>query len=72
MMNTDSSKLIYLTAAKVAQCILVADNRIENEAANKETVKNTDTWRLNLQQKWSEAFHKFQVSMNILSLSPTK
>ena len=41
--NPDSSMGIYLTAAKVAQCTLVADNRREKEEAKKETAKKTAT-----------------------------
>ena len=33
--NPDSSLVIYLTAAKVAQCRLVVDNRRENKEAKK-------------------------------------
>ena len=29
--NPDSSSVIYLTAAKLAKCILVAENRTEKE-----------------------------------------
>ena len=43
MRNPDSSMGIYLTAAKVAQCTLVADNRREKEEAKKETAKKTAT-----------------------------
>ena len=35
MRNPDSSSGIYLTAVKVVQCKLVAENRIENEEAKK-------------------------------------
>ena len=41
--NPDSSMGIYLTAAKVAQCTLVADNRRKKEEAKKEPAKKTAT-----------------------------
>ena len=72
MRNPDSSTVIYLTAAKVAQCRLVAGNRREKEEAKKETAKKTFTQKLNLQQKRCEAFHKFQDSMNSLPSSTTE
>ena len=56
--NIDSNLGIYLTAAKVAQYRLVADNRREKEEAKKETAKKTSTQNLYLQQKRSEAFQK--------------
>ena len=41
MRNPDSSLGIYLTAAKVVQCRLVAENRREKEATKKEIAKKT-------------------------------
>ena len=70
--NPDFSTGIYLTADKVAQCILVSDNRIEKVEAKKETAKNTANQKLHLQQKRCEAFQKFQYSMNSLLSPPTK
>ena len=70
--NPDFSTRIYLTADKVAQYILLYDNRIEKVEAKKETEKNTDNQKLHLQQKRCEAFQKLQDSMNILLPSPTK
>ena len=43
MRNPDSRTRIYLTAAKVVNFRLVADNRREKEEAKKETVKKTAT-----------------------------
>ena len=71
-MNPDSTLGIYLASAKLAQCILVADNRIEKEEAKKETAKKKFTPNLHLQQKRCEDFQKCQYPMNSLSLSPTK
>ena len=51
MRNADSSLGIYLTAAKVAQCSLVAENRREKEEAKKETEKKTSIRKFHLQQK---------------------
>ena len=56
MRNPDSSTVIYLTAAKVAQCRLVAEKRREKEEAQKETAKKTFTPKFHLQQKQSEDF----------------
>ena len=70
--NPDSSPGIYLTAAKVAQYRLVAENKRDKEKAKKETAKKTAAQKLCLQQKISEAFQKFQDSMYSLSLSPSK
>ena len=67
-----SSSGIYLNAAKVVQCRLVAENRKETEEAKNETAKKTSTIKLHLQQKRCEAFQKCQHSMNNLSSSPTK
>ena len=41
MRNPDSSSGIYLTAAKVSQFRLVAENRKEKEEEKKETAKKT-------------------------------
>ena len=61
---------IYLAAAKVAQCRMVAENRREKEEVKKETAKKTAARKVCLQQKLSEAFQKFQDCMdNILSPS---
>ena len=49
--NPDYVLVIYLTAAKVAQCILVDENRIEKVEAKKKTANKTDTRKLHLQQK---------------------
>ena len=70
--NPDSISGIYLTATKVAQCRLVAENRREKEEAKKETEKKTFTRKLHLQQKRYEDFQKCQDSMNSLSSSTTK
>ena len=70
--NPDSITGIYITADKVAQCRLVAENRREKEEAKKETAKKTATRKLHLQQKRSEAFQKCQDFMNSLSPSPTE
>ena len=50
MRNPDSSTVIYLTAAKVAQFRLVAGNRREKEEAKNESAKKTATRKLHLQQ----------------------
>ena len=41
MRNPDYSLVIYLTAAKVAQCRLMAENRREKEEEKMETAKKT-------------------------------
>ena len=41
MRNPDYSLVIYLTAAKVAQCRLMAENRREKEEGKMETAKKT-------------------------------
>ena len=41
MRKPDSSSGIYLNAAKLAQCRLMAENRREKEEAKKETEKKT-------------------------------
>ena len=51
MRNPDSILGIYLTAAKVAQCRLLIENRRDKEEAKNETEKNTFTQNLHLQQK---------------------
>ena len=68
--NPNPTSGIYLTAAKLAQCIMVAENRREKEEVKKETAKKTAARKVCLQQKLSEAFQKFQDCMdNILSPS---
>ena len=52
----DSSSEIYITAAKVLQYRLVADNRREKEEAKNKTSKKIAAWKLCLQKKRSEAF----------------
>ena len=49
--NPDLNSGIYLTATKLAQYILVADNKREKEEAKKETENKTATRKLHLQQK---------------------
>ena len=68
----DSNLGIYLIAAKVAQYILVNENRRENEEAKKKIEKKTSTQNLHLQQKRSEDFQKFKEYMNSLSSYLTK
>ena len=70
--NPDSSPGIYLTAAKVAQYRLVAENKRDKEKAKKETAKKTAAQKLCLQQNRSEDFHKCQDSMYSLLLSTYK
>ena len=70
--NPDSSSGIYLTAAKVKKCRLVADNRRENEEAKKETAKKTAPQKLYLQQKKYKSFQKCEDSMDSLSYYPTE
>ena len=69
--NPYSSSGIYLATAKVAQYRLVADNSREKEEKN-ETANNTAAWKLCIQQKWSQAFKKYQDSMKSISSYPTK
>ena len=56
--NPYPSTGIYLTASKVAQFRLVAENRREKEKAKKETVKKTATRKLRLQQNKCKDFQK--------------
>ena len=70
--NRDSSLGIYLTAAKVAQYRLVAENKRDKEKAKKETAKKTAAQKLCLQQNRSEDFHKRQESLYSLSSSTSK
>ena len=70
--NPDSISEIYLTAAKAAQCRLVAEDRIKKEESKKETAKKISDQKLCLQQKRSEAFQKCQDSMYSLSSSPSE
>ena len=46
--NPGYISVIYFTAAKVAQCRLVDENRTEKEEAKKETAKKTATQKLHL------------------------
>ena len=68
----DSNMGIYLTAAKLVQYRLVADNSREKEEAKQETPNKTATPKLHLQQKRSKDFQKCQDSMNILFTSTKK
>ena len=52
----NSTSLIYPVTVKVEQCRHVAANRIEMEEANNITAKKTDTRKVHLQLKISEAF----------------
>ena len=70
--NPDSILVIYLTAAKVSQFRLVAENRREKEEAKNLTAKKTATQKLYLQQKRSKYFQKFQYCMIIILSYPTK
>ena len=70
--NPDLSTIIYLTAAKLAQCRLLSENRREKEEAKNETSKKTATQKLNLQKKRCEDIQKCQYSINSISLSPAK
>ena len=54
--NPDFSTRIYLTADKVAQYLLVYDNRIEKSEAKKGTEKKTANQKLHLKKKRYEAF----------------
>ena len=62
---------IYLTAAKVAQCIQVSANRREMDEAKNITAKKTATRKILLKLKRSEAFDMCINSMNSLSSSTT-
>ena len=70
--NLNSTLGIYLTAAKVAQCIQVAVNRREMDEAKKITAKKTATRKILLQVKRSEAFDMYINSINSLSSSTTE
>ena len=72
MRNPDFSTVIYPIADKLAQRRLAAKNGREKEEAKKETAKKTAAQKLHLQQKRSEAFQKYQDSMNSISSSPIK
>ena len=72
MRNPDYSLVIYLTAAKLAQSILMDENTREKEEAKTETSNETFTQKLHLQRKRCKAFQKFQYSMNSILSSPTE
>ena len=70
--NLDLSLGIYLTAAKVAQCRLVAENRRYKEEAKKEPEKKTAPQKLCLQQNRPKDFQKCQESTYRLLLSTSE
>ena len=69
--NHNSTSGIYLTAAKVAQCIQVAANRREMDEVKKITAKKTEKRNILLQLKRSEAFDMCINSMNSLYFATT-
>ena len=69
--NPNSTSGIYLTTAKVAQCIQVAANRREMDEAKNITAKKTATRKIHLQLKRSGDFDMCINSMISLSLSAT-
>ena len=54
--NPDSSSVIYLSASKVAQCRMVAENKREKEEVKKETVNKTAAQKLCFQKSYLKIF----------------
>ena len=69
--NPNPTSGIYLTAAKLAQCIMVAENRREKEEVKKEIAEKKAICKVCLQQKQSKAFRKCQDCMDNIS-SPSE